>query len=127
MPVRRADWSEPFRRAAGDWHDVHERVVAYFAVGRFRFLRVVAEGEHGAVGRDAVIVVEAILVASLDDLMRAAFHRQFFEIAVPIKEEVRTIARPVGRLESPLREVNDLAITGTYRHSFERAVKNRLA
>src|SRR5260370_10087887 len=70
-------------------HDVNERVLA----GR------VANGEPTPVGRQAVVVVQAVGESRVNGARRAPLPGQGEEPPAPVEEKRPTITRPVGGLE----------------------------
>ena len=78
MQVRRRLLRDAPRRSAFDRHNIDERLVF--------LLRVVANTEPRAVGRNQVIVVAARGEAGIENLWSAAGDRNFLNAAVAIEE-----------------------------------------
>ena len=86
-------------------------------------LRIVADAELRAIGRNQVIVVAARGESGVEHLRRAPSHRNFLDAAIAIEEQVLAIRHPVGRLEALRSDVNDAAVCRIDRDHFKRAVE----
>src|SRR5579864_695834 len=118
MPVRRRLLRNASRWATGNGNNVDERVVV--------LLRIVADGELGRVGRDAVIVIAAGGNSCVDLHGIVPADWEALDAAIAIEQERSAIMRPVGSLETPRREIRHTAVGGVDVYRFERTVENRL-
>ena len=92
MPVRRGSRSDAARRSSLDRHDVNDRLIVS--------LRLIADGQRGLVGRNAVIVVAPFGESGVDQRRLSSGHLQPVDAAITIKEKRRSVARPVGRFQA---------------------------
>src|SRR5262245_24945391 len=118
MPVRRRELRDAPRRSAGNGQHIDQRAAL--------LLRLIADDELRAVGRDAVVVVAAYGKAGVDRLRFAAADRQLVDAPALVEQKVFSVARPVGRFEGRAVGVDNAAIFGRNRNGLQRAFENRL-
>src|SRR5205807_3887248 len=117
MPVGRAGTGDAARRPALDGQDVNER---------FALLRLVADGQLHAVGREAVVIVAARGESGVKQLRFAAGDRQFADAAGAVEQEVIPVARPVGRFDVIARVIDDAPVFGGDGDGFQCGFERRL-
>ena len=82
---------------------------------------LVADGEQGAVGRKAVVVVAFDGGAGVKQLRRAVGERQFVNPAFAVEEKILSVARPVRCFDVIAGVVSHAAVGGRDGHGFQRA------
>src|SRR5262245_7017655 len=118
MPVRRRELRDAPRRSAGNGQHIDQRAAL--------LLRLIADDELRAVGRDAVVVVAASGEAGVERLRFAAADRQLVDKPALVEQNVFSVARPVGRFEVYAFGVDHAAILGRNRNGLQRAFDDRL-
>src|SRR5206468_12281620 len=88
MPIGGTKPGDAARCSALDGQDINERLA---------LLRLVADGQLHAVGREAVVIVAARGESGIKPLRFAAGDRQFANATGAVEQEVIPVTRPVGR------------------------------
>ena len=107
MEVTRLVGGQLPRRAAGLRQDVH---------------LTRGNDDGSAVGRDAVIVVDAPHAARIDLRRRAARDRQLPELPARVDEEIVAAARPVRRLVAAVERADDPLVGAVGTHGHDNAL-----
>ena len=89
-------------------------------------LRLVADGELGSVGRNAMIVIAARGKTGIDSFGFAPGYRQSQDMAIAVEYEKRTVAAPVGGFEVFRSDIRHSPVAGIGRYCFQRAIQRGL-
>ena len=118
VPVRRAGRGDQRGLASGHRQRVDERLVPA--------LRLVADRQQLAVGREPVVVVATGGEAGIDHLGCTAGRGDPVDPAVAVVDQRLAVVQPVGRLDPRRDDVHHAAIRRGERHRLERAVEDGL-
>ena len=116
VPVGRAQGGDLPGLTARGGQEVDQRI----APGR------VADGQALAVGREAVVVVEAPCAPRVHGNRLPTVPGQRVELTALVEQERPPVARPVGRLDVVAGGVDDLALSGRDRQDLEPALQHPL-
>src|SRR5215472_12432347 len=90
-------------------------------------LGIVADGELCGIGRNAVVIVDAIGKTGIKNFGPALFSNEFLDVTIAVEKIIRSVARPVWSFEASRGEVDDASVGGFDLHGFERAEEHRLS